>query len=139
MNAKLSRELHFLKSTVKNLRAVCAKDKVKAPTKATIYVATSFDAEKVATLQFLQTLWDEETQSLPPKHDMLQVLAARFLETHANLKVKKKAVMQFAAFVLEEVNGGLGKAALDVSLLCLLLLGSIHFYRSSYVFMPRLL
>ena len=63
VNAKASRELRFLQKTVKHLRATVAKDKVaqkaakeKTGAIASIYVANRYNAWKVATLEFMQTL-----------------------------------------------------------------------------------
>jgi hypothetical protein len=123
VNAKASRELRFLQKTVKHLRATVAKDKVaqkaakeKTGAIASIYVANRYNAWKVATLEFMQTLWIGATNSLPPKKEVLQTLTSTFLSQDAELKKNKKNIMQFAAFMYDEVEGGLGKEALDTVL-----------------------
>ena len=122
IDAKASREMRFLQKTVKNLRASAAKDKIKAPTKATIYIADGYSDWKVATLNFMQGLWkpaggaDANAGALPPKKELMAALTSKLLPTNADLAAKKKDVMQFAAYVADEAEEGLGLAALDTAM-----------------------
>lgn len=108
-----------MQKTVKNLRASCAKDKTaekaakeKSKAIASIYVATSYNPWKVETLEFMQTLWDSASQSLPPKKELLQKISSDFLGDNSERKKKKKNIMQFASFMHEEAEAGLGEDAL---------------------------
>jgi leucyl-tRNA synthetase len=118
VDAKASRELRFLQKTVKNLRAVAGKSKVK-PSTADIYIADGYSPWKVATLKFMQTLWVVNSQTgggaLPDKKSLMGAIDKGLLATDAGLMKLKKNVMQFAAFMAEE-SEGLGLAALDTSL-----------------------
>jgi leucyl-tRNA synthetase len=122
VDAKASRELRFLQKTLKNLRASCAKDKTKAPTKGLIFIADGYNDWKVKTLVYMQTLWkaekgakDPNAGSLPDKKDLMQALTSGLLQDPSMAKLKKD-VMQFAAYVADEAAEGLGLAALDTTM-----------------------
>jgi leucyl-tRNA synthetase len=122
VDAKASRELRFLQKTLKNLRASCAKDKTKAPTKGLIFIADGYNDWKVKTLVYMQTLWkaekgakDPNAGSLPEKKDLMQALTSGLLQDPSMAKLKKD-VMQFAAYVADEAAEGLGLAALDTTM-----------------------
>jgi len=120
VDAKASRELRFLQKTMKNLRAKCAKDKKAAQAKtATIYIAERYNDWKVATLDFMRTLWKPTPGgggSLPDKKALMVALTSGLLAKDPTLSPKKKLVMQFAAFMAEEAESGLGLEALDTTL-----------------------
>jgi hypothetical protein len=85
---------------------------VKDPTKGTIYIADGYSAWKVATLRFMQTLWNPKTRALPEKKAMAATIADWVAQDSS---LNKKLVLQFAAFMADEA-ASMGFTALETEM-----------------------
>jgi len=113
VDPRASRELQFLQKTMKVLRGLAGREKVKNPKRAYIYVADQYVSWKVDTLKQMQTLWDPATRSLPEKKELLSKLTSWVAEDKSR---NKKNVMQFASFMADEAKQ-VGFSALETEVL----------------------
>jgi len=108
----LARAYGFFKTTLKNFRNSKGKAKGK-PTKAFVYVVDQYPEWKVATLKFMQEVYEEVGGG-----EFAGVLMKRlkpFCTQNPDLKKMTKQVMQFAAWIRDEIKDR-GQEAMDMSL-----------------------
>jgi len=113
VDPRSARELQFLLKSVKHLRGIASKEKVKNPKRVHIYIADQYTDWKVDTLKQMQTLWNPSTRSLPEKKQLLSALTSWVAEDASR---NKKLVMQFASFMADEAKQ-VGFSALETEIL----------------------
>ena len=95
----LRKKYIFFRDFVKNARGFQLKAKETMRKKMTVFIAASYDSKKVALLEYMSTLVDPGTGTLPS--DLIPQLKA-FLEAKVEWKKENKLLMQFGAFMRNE-------------------------------------
>lgn len=98
----LRKQLSFYRDFLDNLRqaAFNPKAKLTGPKSATVYIASVFEAKKIAVLTFLQGLCSEAGEF---PEDLLKQMKT-FVEADPELKKDTKGLMQFGAFMRDEAK-----------------------------------
>uniref|UniRef100_A0A7S3LYW7 leucine--tRNA ligase n=1 Tax=Spumella elongata TaxID=89044 RepID=A0A7S3LYW7_9STRA len=96
----LRKEYVFFRDFLKNFRLGAIKTKVVAPKCAHVYLASTYEAQKIEVLQYMQTQCD--TNGVFPATFVKDLKP--WLEAQESLKVNTKGLMQFAAFMRDEAG-----------------------------------
>ena len=96
----LRKQLNFFRETLKNARMASLKSKASGSKGASVYLASTYDENKVEVLKFLANLCDE--QGCFPD-DLLKRMK-EFVESKPELKKGTKVLMQFGAFMRDEAK-----------------------------------
>jgi hypothetical protein len=114
-DASIHAQYDFFKDFFKVIRESSQKSKIKGRKAVNIFCVSTYDENKRATLLFLQSKFNAQTKSFPPKDVFAPELKA-FIESTPELKKDFKNLMQFASFYKGEAEErGLEALATEMS------------------------
>jgi leucyl-tRNA synthetase len=109
---QIRKEFSFFKDFMKNIRLTAIKLKINAPRSVYIYVANTYEKNKIKVLQYLQAAFNKEDGKFPV--DFVKELKV-FLESNEELKKETKFLIQFGAFMRDEAEDrGFDALAIDL-------------------------
>ncbi|CAM9242157.1 unnamed protein product, partial [Ectocarpus fasciculatus] len=108
----LRKQYVFFRDFIKSARGFQLKAKEPMRRKMTIFIATTYEAKKIAVLEYMISIVDSATGALPA--NFIQLLKA-FMEAKPEWKKETKLLMQFGAFMKNEADDR-GADALAVEL-----------------------